>query len=59
MDTVYDFTHFIHINDFNDFTEFYILPVFTPDIDNFIPPKCDYPEVENLYPLIIFVYFTI
>ena len=52
MDTVYDFTHFNHINDFNDFTEFYNLPVFTPDIDNFVPPKCDYLEVKNLYPLI-------
>ena len=52
MDIVYDFTHFTHINDFNDFTEFYNLPVFTPDIDNFLPPKCDYHKVENLYPLI-------
>ena len=53
MDNVYDFTHFTHINDFNDFTEFYNLPVFSPDIDNFIPPKCDYFEVENSYPLLL------
>ena len=40
-----DFTCFTDFNDINDFNN---LPVFDPQVDNFVPPRCDYIQTENL-----------
>ena len=42
------FTHsgdFAYVNDFNDFTD---LPVFIPNIDNYVPVDCNYVKPDDL-----------
>ena len=39
-------------SDFIDFIDFTNLPVFTPDLENYVAPKCNYIDVDKLYPYI-------
>ena len=38
--------------DFIDFIDFNNLPVFTPDLENYVAPKCNYIDVDKLYPYV-------
>ena len=38
--------------DFIDFIDFNNLPVFTPDLENYVAPKCNYIDVDELYPYV-------
>ena len=39
----------VDINDFNDFNDF---PVFNPEFEGFVFPRCDYIGIDDLYPFI-------
>ena len=40
------------ITDSAVFTEFSDLPVYTPDLENYVSPNCNFIDANNLYPYV-------